>query len=281
VSKVRFTLGQIHRLIELGAEPAEIDRDFESEAKRNEEFNRIAGDLARKNLKDIKDFLERKKKPLVRLVEEKLRETAIRLGFSEVVTPIIIPKSFIKRMGINEEDPLWQQVMFIDDRRALRPMLAPNLYVVMAKLSNIVKPVKIFEIGPCFRRETDGRYHLEEFTMFNMVELAPEGDPKTRLLDYIDAIMKEVGLNYVLSVEPSKVYGETIDVVVDGIEVASAAIGPKPMDANWGVHEPWIGVGFGVERLAMLIGGYRSIARCARSLTYLNGSTLSVIKLKR
>jgi len=280
VSKIRFTRGQIHRLIELGAEPTELERDFETEAERDKEFNKIAENLARKNLKNIKDFLEQRRKPLVRVIEEKLRTTALRLGFSEVVTPIIIPRLFIKRMGIDEGDPLWKQVMLIDDKRALRPMLAPNLYVLMAKLSNIVRPVKIFEIGPCFRRETGGRYHLEEFTMFNMVELAPEGDPKERLLDYIDTIMRDIGLNYTISVEPSNVYGETLDVVVNGIEVASAAIGPKPIDANWGVHEPWIGVGFGVERLAMLVGGYNSIARIAKSLSYLDGSTLSVIKLR-
>jgi len=280
VAEICFTVGQKQRLAELGAEPRELERSFGSEAEREEEFNKAAEVLTRKNVSNIEDFLCRRRKPLEREIEEKLRAAAIGLGFSEVVTPAIIPRAFIGRMGIGEKDPLWGQIVWIGEKRALRPMLAPTLYVVMMRLLGIMRPVRIFEIGQCFRRDTKGPHHLEEFTMLNMVELAPEGENhRERLLGYIDAIMKAVGLDYTTTSACSEVYRETIDVIVRGVEVASAAIGPKPMDENWGICEPWIGVGFGLERLAMLAGGYNSAARVARSLIYLDGSRLDVIRL--
>jgi len=42
------------------------------------------------------------------------------------------------------------------------------------------------------------------------------------------------------------------DVGGDGAEVCSAAVGPNPLDGNWGIVEPWVGLGFGLERLIMV-----------------------------
>ncbi|MEN3024956.1 MAG: pyrrolysine--tRNA(Pyl) ligase large subunit [Candidatus Methanosuratincola petrocarbonis] len=275
-----FTPAQKQRLVELGAEPSDLEKSFKSEVEREDGFNETANVLTKKNVNNIKDFLCWKKRPFIRELEDKLRNAAIKLDFSEVITPTIIPKSFIEKMSISEKDPLWNQIIWVGKNRALRPMLAPSLYVIMTRLRGLVRPVRIFEIGQCFRLDTKGPKHLEEFTMLNMVELAPEEDGlKDRLLGYIDAMMGSIDLDYTTSVESSEVYGETIDVMVKGIEVASAAIGPKPIDVNWGVCEPWIGVGFGLERLAMLAGGYSSVARVSRSLSYLDGSRLDVIKL--
>ncbi|MDD1776250.1 MAG: hypothetical protein LUP94_02730 [Candidatus Methanomethylicus sp.] len=277
VSDTGFTVSQRQRLTELGAEQKALERRFGSEMEREEEFKRLSKTLTRKNIAAIGDYVDRRRKPLERIIEEKLRAAAIELGFSEVVTPIIVPKSFIEGMGITSRDPLWRQIIWIDDRQCLRPMLAPNLYTVMGKLLDFVRPVRIFEIGQCFRLDTKGPLHLEEFTMLNMVELAPEGNNnKDRLLSYIKMMMNATGLEYEIVSESSEVYGTTLDVNVKGTEVASAAIGPLPMDANWGICEPWIGVGFGLERLAMFSGGYNTASKVGRSLIYLDGSRLSV-----
>jgi hypothetical protein len=74
----------------------------------------------------------------------------------------------------------------------------------------------------------------------------------------------------------SEVYGEMLDVEVDGQEVCSAAAGPLPMDDNWGIVDPWVGLGFGLERLLMAREGYPNIERAGRSLTYVDGIRLNI-----
>ena len=66
------------------------------------------------------------------------------------------------------------------------------------------------------------------------------------------------------------------DVEVDGAEVCSAAVGPNPLDGNWGIVEPWVGLGFGLERLIMVHEGYSSIERAGRSLTHVGGVPLTI-----
>ena len=276
MNELSFTVGQKQRLLELGAEHNDLEKKFNSELDREDFFKKTASNLTKVNIKNIDDFIQNRKKPLTRIIEEKIRAALIKIGFNEVVTPILISRSSIEKMGISECDPLWHQILWLNDKECLRPMLAPNLYVIMEKLYSYSKPVRIFEIGQCFRRDTKGPMHLEEFTMLNLVELDPEGEPRESILRFIKIVMESIGINYDISSEGSEVYGETLDVVVNGMEVASAAIGPKPMDANWGIFSTWVGVGFGIERLAMISGNYNSVTRVSRSLIYLDGSRLNL-----
>ncbi|MBU7008391.1 hypothetical protein [Phosphitispora fastidiosa] len=48
------------------------------------------------------------------------------------------------------------------------------------------------------------------------------------------------------------------------------------MDNNWEVTEPWVGVGFGLERLVMAKEGFSQIRRAGRSLVYLGGARLNI-----
>ena len=90
----------------------------------------------------------------------------------QVVTPLIIASDALRKMGIEHGHPLREQVFWLEDGRCLRPMLAPNLYTLLRRLDrNWSKPFGIFEIGPCFRRDSKGASHLNEFTMLNLVEL--------------------------------------------------------------------------------------------------------------
>ncbi len=89
--------------------------------------------------------------------------------------------------------------------------------------------------------------------------------------------MKSVGLtNYEINQVDSLVYGTTIDVSIDGIEIASAATGPHPLDKNWDVFEPWAGIGVGLERIIMVKEKFKNIKRLSRSLSYLNGWRLDI-----
>ena len=87
----------------------------------------------------------------------------------------------------------------------------------------------------------------------------------------IETIIGVIGLEYETVREESDVYVETLDVEIDGTEVASGAVGPHKLDAAHDIHEPWCGVGFGLERLLALKNEKNSVRKTGRSLTYLNG----------
>jgi O-phosphoseryl-tRNA(Cys) synthetase len=72
------------------------------------------------------------------------------------------------------------------------------------------------------------------------------------------------------------VYGATLDVEIDDVEMASGVAGPHTLDAAWEITDPWAGWGFGLERLAMVMEGSPQIGRFARSLIYLDGARLNV-----
>jgi phenylalanyl-tRNA synthetase alpha chain len=181
-------------------------------------------------------------------------------------------------MSITSDHPLTKQVFWIGENRCLRPMLAPNLYALLKRLDRLwKKPIRIFEVGPCFRKESRGGQHTSEFTMLNLVEMGlPEGDRQARLEELVHVVMTACDIeHYELVMKPSEVYGDTIDVV-SGIEVGSAAMGPHRLDTHWGIFDAWVGVGFGLERLAMVKEGFQNIQRVSRSLAYLDGVRLNI-----
>lgn len=233
-------------------------------------------ELVSSNEKQIKSMFETPQRHLLTKLESDIAETLRAKGFIEVRTPTIISTAALEKMTITPDHPLYKQVFFIDSKRCLRPMLAPNLYYVMRKLRDHTdKPVKIFETGSCFRKESHSGAHLEEFTMMNLVDMGPEGDPTETLKEYIDAVMSVTGLEYTLSREESDVYKETLDVMMGDMEVSSGAVGPHVLDAAHDVHEPWCGVGFGLERLLMLMNEKGSVKKVGRSISYLNGAKIN------
>jgi phenylalanyl-tRNA synthetase alpha chain len=271
-----FSKTQQQRLKELDAPEGSFLLSFKTKSERDKHFQEISTSLEKYHRENIMTFLMLKKPELKRL-EQALEKAAISEGFVEVITPTIISKSFIKRMEIEENHSLWKQIFWLDESRCLRPMLAPGLYHLMSQLRKFVNPVKIFEIGQCFRKETTGQQHLEEFTMMNLVGYGDILEPEKRINYMIDLIMKNVGLKeYEVHQVDSLVYGTTIDVSIEGVEVASAAVGPHPLDKNWNVYEPWAGIGVGIERLIMLKENFKNIKRVSRSLSYLNGWRLDI-----
>ncbi len=114
--------------------------------------------------------------------------------------------------------------------------------------------------------------------MLNLVELGvTEGQQEIRLLELIKLVMEAVGItDYQIEKSSSEVYGETIDVVSGDLEICSGAYEPLSLDNLWGIFTPWVGLGFGVERLAMVAEGHRNIRRVGRSLSYLYGHRLNI-----
>ncbi|MDR2866570.1 MAG: hypothetical protein LBV13_04115 [Methanomassiliicoccaceae archaeon] len=270
---MKFTESQIQRLREFGDDS--YDSDFDTPEEREKAFSKILGGLTSKNDRSVADIITGPKRHLLPRFEAELADILTKNGFIEVRTPLIISKASLEKMTITRESQLYRQVFMIDDKRCLRPMLAPNLYFVMRKLRDKTPgPVRIFEIGSCFRKESKSNNHLEEFTMLNLVELGPDGDPTDILKKHISDIMNATGLDYRMTEECSEVYKTTLDVEVDGVEVASGAVGPHVLDRAHDIHEPWCGAGFGLERLLMEMTGKTNVKKVGRSLVYLNGAKI-------
>jgi pyrrolysyl-tRNA synthetase-like protein len=275
--KVTFSSTQKQRLLELDAEPEAQALSFTSESERNAHFNNLARELSERNLEILTRLRTSLRRPAPIRIAAQVAEVLVQAGFVEVTTPAFLARGLLKKMNIAEDDLLWKQIFWIDENRCLRPMLAPNLYFLLGHLQRLwSRPICIFEIGSCWRKESKGSHHMEEFTMLNLVELGCQCEPQERLVEIADLVMGTFGLSYDLVKESSQVYGFTMDVVCDGVEVASGATGPHPLDGNWNISESWAGLGVGLERVAMLVTGNGNIHRVGRSLIYLDGARLNI-----
>lgn len=277
---VNFSQTQRERLKELGLKESQINECFENLEAANNKYRKLEKEYSKKNRTVLKEFLNVEHETLVEKISSNLKSWLIKEGYSKVSTPTIINSRMLDKMTVTSDKPLRNQVFWVENNKCLRPMLAPNLYVVMRELRRITNdPVKIFEIGSCFRKESQGSKHMNEFTMLNFVNLGgvEEGMQMDELERMAKGSMEALGIeNYELQKESSTVYEETLDIVVGDVELASGSFGPHKLDANWGIFDTWVGIGFGIERIAYIKGGYETIARVGRSTNFLDGSTLSV-----
>ncbi len=272
---------QRRRLQELEADLEVLNRRFEDARRRNQTFQQLEKGLVQRRRADLQDFLTRRMRPRLALLEGWLVAALNAQGFSQMVTPTILSRDDLTRMSIGRDHEFNEQIFWVDSRRCLRPMLAPNLYRLMRHLARLQPgPVRIFEVGSCFRKETGGARHTSEFTMLNLVEMrVPAGRRRQRLEELAAVVMRAAGIeNFRLETESSEVYGRTTDVVAgpEGLEVASCAVGPHPLDGGWGIVDSWVGLGFGLERLLMVREGGSSIGRWCRSNAYLDGIRLTL-----
>ncbi|KXB05636.1 hypothetical protein AKJ49_00405, partial [candidate division MSBL1 archaeon SCGC-AAA382A03] len=177
----------------------------------------------------------------------------------------------------SEDSKLYDKIYWLqEDKKCLRPMLAPNLYRELKHFLRISNDpvVRIFELGACFRKE-DSKNHLNEFKMLNAVEMGEISDTEKRLRELIKGIFASL-VDYEIIEEDSVVYGKTIDVEVKGEEIASCATGPLPMDSNWGIDEDWVGIGIGMERLTKLVNNDPSAKAYGKNFTYQDGIRLDI-----
>ncbi|NIQ39365.1 MAG: pyrrolysine--tRNA(Pyl) ligase large subunit [Proteobacteria bacterium] len=275
---IPFSAVQKQRLREMNVDSALINQEFRDARARDIAFRDIEKKAIRNGRERIAGLQKNRFRPLLCELEDSLVETLTREGFVQVATPLIIARQMLAKMSITPDHPLSKQVFWVAENRCLRPMLAPNLYALLKRLIRLwEKPIQIFEVGPCFRKESRGGQHCTEFTMLNLVELGmPEGNRARRLEELVAVVMRASGIEtYDLVANPSEVYGETIDVV-SGLEVGSAAMGPHRLDGRWGIFDPWVGVGFGLERLVMVREKFQNIQRVGRSLEYLDGVRLNI-----
>lgn len=278
---IELTITQKQRLTQLNGNSEVLKTQFDSVSERDIFFKDHEKQLIFKNKEKLRILLSNKNIPLTLEVEGFLTHWLTKsLNYTKVITPHIIKREALEKMTITEAHPLTEQVFWIDEKQCLRPMLAPNLYTVMKDIHKVTRErVRIFECGTCFRKESQGSKHLNEFTMLNMVEYAgvKEGQQLEKLKELSSMAMIQLGIeNFDLEVTHSTVYGETLDIVVDGIEVASGAYGPHVLDEKWGIFKPWVGIGFGIERLGLLKAHYENIKCIGRSTSYIDGIKLNL-----
>ncbi len=269
---------QMQRIRELDGASDLSECSFDSESEREAMFRDVVEDLSVRSRSELRSYAKTPEVSEMQHLQNLLAKRLVSMGFMQVHTPTLISTSVLDKMGMDIDHPLRRQVFYLDDgKRCLRPMLAPNLYVVMRRMArSIPGRFGIFEIGKCYRKESKGSHHLEEFTMLNLVEIRPVDRPETRIKDLARQLALDVSLPIETTTEESDVYGRTIDLTVDGVELASAAFGPHPMDGAFNVNFPWVGIGIGLERVLMLQAKSNNIHRHASSLVYHNGTRMDI-----
>ncbi|MCR4892181.1 MAG: ATP phosphoribosyltransferase regulatory subunit [Lachnospiraceae bacterium] len=277
---VEYTPAQRNRLSELGLAEEDILREFETEKLRQASFMELEKLAVRENRERIRDLLENKHRVELCALQEELASALCENGFTQVTTPIMVSAKALDRMTINRDNPLFEQVYWLDRKTALRPMLAPNLYELSRQLLSSQKlPLRLFEIGSCFRKESEGKSHLKEFTMLNLVEWGTELEERTdHLKAFARIVMKAAGIeDYGFENENSVVYGEGLDVVTPaGLELASTSMGPHKLDDAWKITCSWVGLGTGLERLLMHREKAAGIHRYSKSTVFLDGACMKL-----
>ena len=278
--KYFFSEAQKNRLLELGIRKDEINIQYETQKEKESSYKKIEKELVSRNRRILNELLDKKYEPKLCKLQNDLAKCLYSQGFTQVITPTLISRKFLERMSINDEHSLNKQVFWVDDKTCLRPMLAPNLYDISKKMMNFSKmPLRIFEIGSCFRKESEGKTHLKEFTMLNLVEWGTkEIERVNRLKELASIVLESAGIDkYFFEEEESIVYGKGIDVVsTDGIELASTSMGPHRLDSAWKISCSWVGLGFGLERLLMYREGEEGIHRYSKSISFLDGARLNI-----
>jgi pyrrolysyl-tRNA synthetase-like protein len=278
---ITWTETQLQRLNELDASESELEQTFQNESSRERAYQQLEKKRVARLRHRLDEFRALHLRPALCRLEGKLVELLVGKGFAQVSTPIMMSKGLLKKMSIDASHPLSSQIYWLDNNKCLRPMLAPHLYFVLVDLIRLWdKPIRIFEVGPCFRKESHGSQHSSEFTMLNLVEMGLPAESRGERIREMGALITQAAgvSHYRFETVASEIYGDTIDIEAgeDHLEVGSAAMGPHALDRLWKINENWIGIGFGLERLLMAAENTRNLAKFGRSLAYLDGIRLNL-----
>ena len=279
ICMLEWSIGQLTRLLELGADENARLLTFADEDERDRAFQNIERLLVQQGREKLAKFQKTSERSLLAVLTENIATALAANGFVQFTTPTIISRSMLEKMSIGEDHYLNRQVFWIDEKKCLRPMMAPGLYEMMKIFPRYWSyPIRFFEVGSCFRKESQGAQHLNEFTMVNLVEMGTPLDDRNKQLKWMASlVLNASGLNDYEFVETdSEVYGDTLDVEINGIEVASGAFGPHKLDVNWGIDASWVGIGFGLERLLSIKHNTNNVHQVGRSNSYFNGVRLNI-----
>ncbi len=181
---------QLERLRALEAGEAHLFERYEDPTQRDRAFQKLEGSLVKIRRRELQEMRRVHGRPGLCRLQTDLEEALVGAGFVQVTTPTILSRGLLAKMGVTEGHDLFGQVFWLDRDRCLRPMLAPHLYYLIKDLLRLWdSPVGIFEIGSCFRKESQGARHSTEFTMLNLCEFGlPEEDRGERVREMAELV---------------------------------------------------------------------------------------------
>jgi len=161
VIKVTWTTTQKQRLRELNVDSNIEEKFFRNPQERNKTFHKVEQILIMKNKHQLEQLRNLCRHLTICQLEALLVDALVKNEFVQVITSIILAKGILTKMSITEEHPLFKQIFWLSPNKCLRSMLAPNLYCLLKVLVRLwKKPIRIFEVGPCFRKDSEGNRHL-------------------------------------------------------------------------------------------------------------------------
>ena len=192
---LRWSETQGRRLKELSGDRTILQQTFTTRSDRDKAYQILEKQLVKIEKAKLTDLLAEGGKTQLEELCETVSDQLISVGFVKVVTPTVISAVALEKMTITRDHPLHKQVYWINAKQCLRPMLAPNLYSLMQDFSRQkIRPFRFFEIGPCFRKETDGANHTSEFTMLNLVEMGGAMEKREERLLELGSLWQKVGV---------------------------------------------------------------------------------------
>lgn len=192
-------------------------------------------------------------------------------------------EEMVKRLGIKENEatqiisqvfPEFKQLKPVSTNLTLRSHMTAAWFPALANLQRKGKlPFKLFSIGSRIRREQkQDEHHLYVSTSASIVVMNKDITLEDGF-DLTKKIMKEFGFNKVQIVPKkttSKYYAPGMDLEVfvnfngQDLEIANLGFYSPVSLANYKIWYPVLNLGFGVERMAMILTGKKDI----RDLVY-------------
>ncbi|MFP3304398.1 MAG: phenylalanine--tRNA ligase subunit beta [Nitrososphaeria archaeon] len=123
-------------------------------------------------------------------LDDLIRATAIGLGFTEVLNPMLVSESNLKQILGENIEPILVEFSKSSEHNALRTSVFPGCIFVLATNQNEPMPRKIFEIGDTVHKEENKVVQEKKFCLLeekNEISLS-------EMKSYFETIMKNLGL---------------------------------------------------------------------------------------
>ncbi|MCI0487255.1 MAG: histidine--tRNA ligase, partial [Blastocatellia bacterium] len=135
------------------------------------------------------------------MVERAAREAFRRFGFEEIRTPIIEQTELFER-GVGTETDVHKEMYTFKDQGGESISLRPESTASVVRAYNehglFVQPglVKLYYIGPQFRRERPQKGRYRQFAQIGAEVLGQSDDPaiEAEVIEMLDSFMKELGI---------------------------------------------------------------------------------------
>lgn len=146
-----------------------------------------------------------------------IKKVHIEYGYSQVKSPSMVNAQLFEQSGHSQKYK--ENMFFLEDGLALRPMSCPNHIVIYDSNLNSFNdlPLKLFEFGEVFRNEASGAlqvlFRQRQFCQDDAHIFAKDNDLEELLLNYLnmsEKVYKELGfesVEYMISLRPDQRFG--------------------------------------------------------------------------